>query len=262
MAAELNMLEIMWMAGFIFIVSLIYEIADSASGQGYGTLGSPTFILLGFSAKIVVPSILISQACGGLVSAYFHNKRKNADFSNGSTADIKRVYFIVVCGIIGVIIASFIGFQISKEIMNTYIGLVVLITGILILSGVVLKFTWKKLAVIGCLSAFNKGLSGGGYGPIVAGGQTMIGIDGKNSVAITDFSKALICITGFIVWMLLAGKLPPFELVVPMIVGASVAPIIGTWITMKLHNGKKLKTVMAVTIVILGVLSLMQILNP
>lgn len=255
-------LNLLWMVGVIFFLALIYEIIDSALGQGYGTLGSPTFILLGFSAKFVVPSILISQACGGLVGAYFHHKRKNADFSNGKTADIKRVYFIVVSGIIGVIIASVIGFKISKEIMTTYIGLIVLIMGILILSGVELKFTWKKLAAIGCLSAFNKGLSGGGYGPVVAGGQTIIGIDGKNSVAITDFAEAPICITGFIVWMLLAGKLPPLELMAPMMAGASVAPLIGTWITTKLHSRKKLKTVMGMTIVILGILCLMRVLNP
>lgn len=244
----------------VLLFALLFEICDSSLGQGYGTLGSPAFVLMGFAAKLVVPSILISQAVGGLVGAYFHNRYGNVDFSNRKTKDIRKVYFIVACGIIGVIIASFVGVKISKDIMVTYIGIVVLAMGILMLSGIILKFTWKKLAVIGSISAFNKGLSGGGYGPVVAGGQTIIGIGSKASVGITDFAEAPICISGFSVWCLLSG-LPPLDLMVPMCIGAGVAPILGAWITKKLPV-TRLKQIMGVTIVILGVLCLLKVLNP
>ena len=244
----------------VIFFAFIYEVCDAALGQGYGTLGSPTFILLGFSSKVVVPCILISQAIGGLMGAYFHNKFKNVDFSNHKTPDMKKVYVIVASGIIGVIIASFVGFKISKEMMTTYIGLVVLVMGILILSGVVLKFTWRKFLAIGAISAFNKGLSGGGYGPVVAGGQTLIGIGTKNSIGITDFAEAPICIAGFIVWVFLQG-LPPVDFMLAMMVGAGLAPPLGAWITYKIPT-KKLKILMGGVIIVLGILCLTEILNP
>lgn len=244
----------------IALLAFIFEVVDASLGQGYGTLGSPTFLLLGFNSKLVVPSILISQACGGICSAYFHNKYKNADFSNGKTADMKRVYFIVICGITGVLIASFLGVKISTDILTAYIGLVVLIMGMLIVSGAVLKFTWKKLAVIGAISAFNKGLSGGGYGPVVAGGQTIISIGAKNSIGITDFAEAPICITGFIMWTYL-GSTPPLELMIPMCIGASIAPVVGAWMTFKIPT-RKLKLTMGWVIIILGILCLFRVLNP
>lgn len=249
-------------ATLLLVVSFafIYEVCDAALGQGYGTLGSPTFILLGFDSKIVVPTILISQAVGGLAGAYFHNKFRNADFSNHRTADIKKVYVIVASGITGVIIASFVGFKVSKEIMTTYIGLVVLAIGIFILSGVTLKFSWRKLVTIGAISAFNKGLSGGGYGPVVAGGQALIGTGTKNSIGITDLAEAPICIAGFIIWVLLQG-LPPVDFMLAMTIGAGLAPPLGAWITYKIPT-KKLKMVMGAVITILGVLCLAKVLSP
>jgi uncharacterized membrane protein YfcA len=245
----------------IFLLAFCYEVIDASLGQGYGTLGSPTLILLGFDPKLVVPVILISQAGGGLTGAFWQNHYKNVDFSNSKTADMRKVYFIVACGIVGVVVASFIGFKISKDMLTTYIGLVVLTMGILIVSGVVLKFTWKKLSVIGAVSAFNKGMSGGGYGPVVAGGQVIIGVGAKSSVGITDFAEAPICIAGFITWTLLAQAFPPLDFMFAMILGCATAPALGAWLTFKIPAGK-LKRIMGVVIIILGILCLLKVLNP
>lgn len=244
----------------VFLLALLYEIIDASLGQGYGTLGSPTFILLGFGPKMVVPSILISQAAGGLLSAFFHNKWKNADFSNHRTDDMKKVYTIIGFGVVGVIVASFVGFKLPTSIMSTYIGVMVVIIGILILSGITLKFTWKRLSLIGAVSAFNKGLSGGGYGPLVTGGQAIIGVGGKASVAVTDFAEAPICIVGFVTWFVLQG-LPRLDLMLAMSLGAGIAPVLGAWITYKLPV-KKLKLTLGAAILILGVMSLLKLLNP
>lgn len=248
------------MALLMFFFAFIYEICDSALGQGYGTLGSPTYILLGISSKIVVPAILISQAAGGLVSAVFHHKYKNADFGHRKTPDMKKVYVIILSGIVGVLGASFIGFKLPKDVMTGYIGVIVLVMGLLITLGVTLKFSWKKFVGIGAISAFNKGLSGGGYGPVVAGGQTIIGVGTKNSIGITDFAEAPICIAGFIMWTILSG-LPPLDMVLPMCIGAALAPPIGAWITYKIPTDR-LKKVMGVVIIILGILCLLKVLNP
>ncbi|MEM4729491.1 MAG: sulfite exporter TauE/SafE family protein [Thermoplasmata archaeon] len=244
----------------IFFFAFIYELVDSSLGQGYGTLGTPTFVLLGFNPKVVVPAILLSQATGGLVGAYFHNRFRNVDFNGWGTGDAKKVYFIVACGITGVIMASAIGIRLSGTVLSYYIGIVVLVMGALILSGVTIRFTWLRMGVIGGISAFNKGISGGGYGPVVAGGQTIIGVDAKAAVGVTDLAETPICLAGFAVWKFLGGT-PVVEVTLPMCVGASLAPVIGAYITFKTPP-RLFKRVLGVVLLILGALCLFKILNP
>ena len=245
---------------FVCIIAFCCELLDASLGQGYGTLGSPIFLLMGFSPKVVVPSILLSQAIGGFSAGIWHHKYGNVNFSNHKTVDFKRVYFIVVAGIIGVVVAAFIGIKAPKDLLTAYIGVVVLVMGVLLLSGKTFKFTWKKLSVIGAISAFNKGLSGGGYGPVVTGGQAIIGVNGKNSVAITDLAEAPICIAGFSVYLSSVGIIDPL-FTLSLCVGAILAPPLGAYITKRIPAGKFLKLLGAV-IFILGVLTLAKVLNP
>ncbi len=245
----------------ILILAFAFEVLDSALGQGYGTLGSPVFILLGFDPKIVVPAILLSQALGGLSAAFFHNHFKNANFSQWKSEDLRKVYYIVTFGVVGVIISSILGVKLPKSFLSWYIGILVFIIGILILCGFSFSFSWKKFIAIGLISSFNKGLSGGGYGPLVAGGQVLIGIPGKNAIGITDFAEAPICFIGFLVWSYFSNYSTNWQLAIPMCIGAAIAPILGAWITHKLSM-EHLKKVLGIVLLILGILCLAKLLNP
>jgi len=55
---------------------------------------------------------------------------------------------------------------------------------------------------VGILSAFNKGMSGGGFGPVVTGGQILSGQDHKASIGVTTFAEAPICIVGFFTYLI------------------------------------------------------------
>jgi len=247
----------------VLLLAFAYEWVDAALGQGYGTLGSPTLLLLGFAPSVVVPVMLASQAVGDFSSAFFHNRFKNADFSNLKTPDARRAFFITACGIIGVVVASYIGSSlISKSLMTTYIGIVVTLMGILLLAGVILKFTWKRLAVLGTIAAFNKGMSGGGYGPVVAGGQTVIGVGTKNSIGITDLAEGPIVIAGWLAWTIFKG-IPAGELslLLPLCIATAIAPPLGAYFTYRLPT-KKLKRVMGAVILVLGLLTLAKIISP
>jgi len=244
----------------IFLLALLFETIDAALGQGYGTLGAPSFILMGFDPKAVVPAILISQAIGGLIGAVFHHKYNNVDFSHWRTNDLKRVIFISLFGIAGVTVSSLLGIKLPKSIMSLYIGVMVLVIGLMVVSGIRFNFSWKKLAVIGTISAFNKGLSGGGYGPLVAGGQVVIGVDGKAAVGITDLAEAPICLAGFAVWTMMGGS-PLLELTLPMCIGAGIAPLFGAWLTYKIPT-KHLRLVLGGVLLLLGALCLLKVINP
>ncbi|MCJ7816407.1 MAG: TSUP family transporter [Candidatus Aenigmarchaeota archaeon] len=257
------MIELTWMVMVeIAILAWILECIDSATGQFFGTLGSPILILIGFSPAIVVPSILLSQAMGGIIATYFHNKYKNADFSNTKTLDIKKVYIVVICGIIGVIIGAMLGLKVSKDVLTTFIGVVVLSMGIVIISGVRIKFTWPRMMVLGTVAGGLKVTSGGGYGPTMTGGQVIISSEGKNAIGVTDFAEFPICLAGFILWATISQSLPPLGILIPMCIGASLAPMVGCWLTYKLHNTRKLNFLLGIIILILGILCLSKVLNP
>jgi len=65
------------------------------------------------------------------------------------------------------IIAVFIAINIPK----TYIRILVVFMGAVLLLNKTFTFSWQKMMAVGIFSAFNKALSGVGFGPVVTGCQ-------------------------------------------------------------------------------------------
>lgn len=259
-------------AAIIFIAAFVFEIIDSSLGQGYGTLGSPTYILLGYKPQLIVPAVLLSQAVGGLVNTYWHQYWGNANFFKVRTAkitgalpgegadlkdttftpDAKQMLIIVVAGVIAAALAAYLGVKLTGEEISNYMGILVLAIGLLTLSGMTFKFTWKKMIGVGIFSAANKALTGGGYGPVTCGGQVVCGTEGKRAIAITNFAEVPICITGFSIWMLMKYTPDFIPILAPMAVGAGLGAIIGPYLTYKTPPAW-IKYVLGIVFVLLGV---------
>lgn len=246
----------------IIVLALICEFIDSSLGMLYGTIMSPILILMGFSPLLVVPSILLTQAIGGLIASIFHNKLKNADFSiknviienilkKEATQDLKIVSLITVLGVTAAIFSGLIAINIPKEYLKTYIGIIVAIMGTLIISGKIFNFSWKKIMAIGILSAFNKAISGGGFGPVVTAGQIISGRKEKNAIGTTTLAEAPICIAGFLTYFLTKG-IPNWNLIFILGGGAIIGAIIGPFFTSKFKEEKKLKIVLGCLALALG----------
>lgn len=262
----------------IMLFAVIFEFIDSSMGMLYGTLLSPILIIYGFEPAITVPAILFSQAFGGFIASTFHHKYKNADFSlkttdiniikrklseigyvesfkKGTTTDFKVVFFITSIGIIATIFSAFLALNIPKSLVKGYIGVLVTAMGIVLILKPVFRFSWNKLVFISILSAFNKGLSGGGFGPVVTGGQVISGRNGKNSIGATTFAEAPICITGFLVYLFL-GKNLDWNLVFFLTIGAVIGAPFGAQFTSKFRSEKKLKSILGILTFIIGILML------
>ena len=50
-----------------------------------------------------------------------------------------------------------------------------------------ITFSQTRLFVLGVVTAFNRALSGGGYGPLIRSGQLRSGVDAKKVVGLTSF---------------------------------------------------------------------------
>ncbi len=235
---------------FTGIMALIMEIIDSGLGMMYGTLLSPILILIGFDPKLVVPSILISQAIEGATGSLGHHIRKNTDF-RGLTRDTKISLSIIIPGLLAFIAGVFAGKLIPTLCMKSYIGILVIAMGALCLRPIYYGFSWKKMFGIGLLSGFNKAFSGGGFGPVTSAGKILGGVDPKVSVGTTTLSEVPICLFSFLLWFLVEGQLD-WWFALAMCIGALIGGLIGPEITTKL-NTKLLRYIVGVLALVSGI---------
>jgi len=258
-----------------FFIAFFCGLVDSSMGMCYGTILSPTLLLIGYSPIVVVPSILFSQALSGVLAAVIHHYLGNVDFCLKSidegpnelgyigsftrrlSIDLKVTLCITLLGMIATIIAALTAIAIPKRILKIYIGMLVLIMGVLLLLDKRLKFSWNKMIIVSILSAFNKGLSGGGFGPIVISGQIISGREYRRSIATTILSKALICIVGFLTYLLRCSYLK-WGLIFPLSVGAILGSIIGPYITRRLKFRDKGRLILGFLIIALGSWTLLK----
>jgi hypothetical protein len=245
----------------IIFIAFVCEWVDSALGMGYGTILSPLLLIFGFSPLVVVPSILLTQAFGGLAASIFHHRRGNANFSfkNGLTDDMKTVLILTSLGVVATIISAIVAVNISKTVLTSYISLLVIVMGLLILFNFRFVYTTGKMLLVGVISAFNKGLSGGGFGPVVTGGQIVLGKDHKQAIACTTAAEPLICIVGFITYVFLKGW-PEMNLIYALGIGAIIAGVFGPSTTQKI-NKRALRYIVGFIMVLLGILSALVLLG-
>jgi len=228
------MISMCWAFLLIGFLAFLFEGLDSSIGMGYGTLLSPILIIAGFDPLQVVPAVLLSQALGGFTASMYHHKYNNVDFSSGSR-DLKIVFTICSLGVAATIFGVFVSVNILPKIwLKTYIGVMVFMMGLLVVKEAYFEFSWKKIMGIGLISAFNKGLSGGGFGPIVTGGQILSGNGHKESIGATTLAEAPICIAGFLFYMMFrvqSGLEICWPLFGSLLVGAIIAAPFGPRIT-------------------------------
>jgi uncharacterized protein len=235
----------------IGLLAVIMEFIDSALGMFYGTVLSPLLIIMAYDSKEVVPCILISQAIGGGIASWRHHHYKNADLASGTT-DRRIAAHIIWAGVFASLIGAFISISISPKILNTYIGVLVIIISVLVMCNCSLIMTNGKIFILGAISAFNKALSGGGFGPLVAGGQLIFrDRSEKGAIGSTDFAEAPICLFSFFIWVCLKG-FPPAPLYLPLCIGSAIGGYFGPMWLSTMKSRTMIKKIICVMILFEG----------
>lgn len=241
--------------GFLILIAAICEFVDSSIGMMYGTLLTPALLLFfGYTPAEVVPCILLSQAAGGFIASYQHHRMENAIFNLKST-DFKVASLILLLGFVAVIFGVFLGVKIPALYLKTYIGILCICMGFLVLLKKSFSFSWIKMGIISLISSFNKALSGGGFGPIVVSGQIVSGRENKESIGTTDFAEAPICLFSYIVWRLLGNNISG-SLLYPLLLGSCLGGFFGPLALSKIQSQTRLRKVIGLIVGILGVLLL------
>jgi len=257
---ELFGVEILGVQIFLALIILAFfcELIDSSLGMGYGTTLTPILMIVGFGPLAIVPCVLLSELITGITAGLAHHRAGNVNFKRGSI-HLKIALVLAACSIIGAAIAVFLALNIPKLWLKTYIGLIVLGMGIVILLTLNkdYKFSWKKITGLGLIASFNKGMSGGGYGPVVTGGQILSGVNGNNAVGITSLAEGLTCIVGVIVFVV-SPEAVNWSLAPSLVIGALLSVPFSTFIVKKLPT-KTLKIAIGTLTLILGTVTLIKV---
>ena len=233
-------------------------------------------LIIGFAPLEVVPAVLLGQLVGGLVGGLAHHRLGNIslDFRRDEkikerlrwlgylprSTDSKIIFILVVSGVIGALVGVFSAVNISRVALKTYIGAMVLVIGIIIIArrrreGLI---SWKGLIGVGLVSSFNKGISGGGYGPLVTGGQIISGGEARSSIGNTTLAEAMVCIVGFLCYVFVKGDIF-WTLSAATSIGSVVAAPFAAVVVKKV-TAQKLKIAIGVITIILGIFTLLKTL--
>lgn len=269
-----------------FVLAFFCEYMDSTLGMGYGTTLTPVFLLMGFAPMQIVPVILLSELLSGLTAGFFHHREGNVNLKPSRiptfriakllrpgrcVAGLKRVMpphlkvalLLALCSIVGTIVAVLIAISIPKFWLKLYIGCLVLTMGLIILAcrKREFRFSWKRVAMLGMVASFNKGMSGGGYGPLVTGGQILSGVESRSAVGITSLAEGLTCFVGIVTYLLVSDNVLDWTLAPWVICGAMLSVPLSAK-SVKRIGARTLQSAIAVLTVVLGLFTIVRTLTP
>ncbi|MGC9522305.1 MAG: sulfite exporter TauE/SafE family protein [Anaerolineae bacterium] len=210
---------------FPLIIGLAFacELVDSALGMGYGTTLTPVLLILGYQPAEIVPAVLFSECITGFLAGIFHHEFGNVNLRPGSR-DFKVTVMLSGMSVLGVVAAVLIAVRLPTWAVKLYVGVLVLAIGLALLwsRNRTFRFTWGRVAGLGALAAFNKGISGGGYGPVVTGGQVLSGVGARSAIGIASLAESVASFAGVITY-LVAGSAFPTLLTPSLLLGAVVS---------------------------------------
>jgi len=242
----------------IALMAFFCEYIDSTLGMGYGTTLTPLLLIMGFEPLQIVPAVLLSELFTGIGASIGHHSIGNVDLHWKNSA-FKVAMTLAACSIVGTVAAVFIAITIPKYILKLYIGVLVLVIGIVILATMHRDygFSWRKIVGLGSIAAFNKGMSGGGYGPVVMGGQLLSGVHVKNAIGITSLAEGLTCLVGLITYIL--TKSVADWTLAPFLLAGALLSIPFSTISVKRIPTDKLRLAIGVLTVVLGLTTIVKV---
>jgi len=243
----------------IFGAALVCEYMDSALGMGYGTTLTPLLLIAGFAPMTIVPAVLFSELLTGVAAGLLHHRDGNLDLLADRRARLTLVSLAALSGV-GAIAAVLLALRLPGHWLALAIVAIVLAMGLITLATAGRRIPYRPGAIlaVGLVAAFNKGLSGGGYGPLVTAGQVVSGLPPRQAVAITSLAEALTCLIGLGGYLALGGVLDG-DLLLPLAGGAMLSV---PWATLTVRHLPEvwLRTGVGTLTILLGLVSLARLL--
>ena len=229
--------QIIW---FVVLICAFLEFMDSAGGMGYGTALTPVLLLAGFDPRQVVPLIMITEAFTGLIAGLVHGEFENVEWQFRPLNEVTKM--LTVVAILGmaasaVSISAVYGyFQLHSFWIRLYVAFLLIVMGVCSLMTAKKSHAYKPkwMWAFATIGGFNKGIGGGGYGPVITVGGLLSGIPVKSMVAITSYAEGFTCVFSVLIWFLwgfTAGMVIDYMLLPSFVIGTVIAAIAAPYVT-------------------------------
>ena len=232
----------------IILLAFLFESMDSMAGMGFGTALSPLLFLLGYNPLQIVPAILISESITGLTDTIFDHEFKNVRYSfrplNEATKIALIMAFFGCLAILASILIGYYAIRFPDIVIKTYVAILVIFMGIsgfirVKLRKIEFSKTHPKLLIgFSVLAGFNKGIGGGGYGPVITMGQIFSGVYEKSATAIVSFAESIVSFVGILTFFLIsfAGVKVDLVLLPSLFTGGFFAAICAPYLVRVIPN--------------------------
>ena len=252
----------------VVMLAFLFETMDSCAGMGFGTGLTPLLFLMGYEPLQVVPILLMSEAITGFTSAIFHQEFENVKFTikRPFTKETKIMIMIAVTGCIAIIISVFLTYfaiKLPKDFIKIYVGVLVLamgVIGMIKLKSKSSNYKPKLLTGFAALAGFNKGIGGGGYGPVVMLGQLFSGIYEKTATAIVSLAEGFVSIVGVATFLLISayGVTIDYILLPSVFSGGFIAAILSPYMVRVCPN-RAWRIIIPIYAICMGIITLVNL---
>jgi uncharacterized membrane protein YfcA len=230
----------------VVVLAFIFETLDSAAGMGFGTALAPLLFVLGWAPLEVVPALLATEAATGLLAGALHQEFRNIELSwrppNAAARSLLLIAGLGAAGAVASAAVAYFAVPLPEKIVKTYVAIVVLFMGAVILLQHWIKphkrYRPRRLSFFAALAGVNKGLGGGGFGPVITLGAIFAGVIEKSATGIATLAEG--CVSTFAVLAFLAigavGVEVDLSLLPSLWLGALPAGVIGPYAVRVLPN--------------------------
>ena len=219
------------------LVGLIAQVIDGALGMAYGITSSSFLLAVGASPAMASGATHLAEVFTSGVSGVSHLKMGNVN---------KKLFFsLLIPGIIGGLIGTYILGNIDGKALKPYISLYLLMMGLYVLSKAFRHIQARheinaaKIAPLALFGGLMDTTGGGGWGPIVTTSLVGSGHDPRTTIGSVNFAEffltvtvatALFSILDQSVWTIVAG----------LVIGGLFAAPFAAYITKHLKTKKLL----------------------
>jgi uncharacterized protein len=241
----------------LVMLSFLCGYMDASLGMGYGSTLTPLLLLLGYRPLEIVPAIIASQLAAGGIAAWAHHVIGNVDLHPKNRA-FRVAVLLASTSVLGTPLGALIALYLPALAFQAWVGSLICAIGIatLVLRRRHFRFSWKRTVLLGFFAAFNKGSTGGGYGPVVMGGQILAGVSGRNAVGIATLAESLSCVVGVATYVFARGEVRWH--LAPFLIAGAVAAVPFSTLTVAALRPHLLRGAIGVLAFTLGLLILLK----
>jgi uncharacterized membrane protein YfcA len=187
----------------------------------------------GFDPKQVVPLIMITEMVTGLVAGLVHGEFENVEWKlRPMNETTKLVILVAITGMLATSIsvtAIYKVLQLHKFWVKLYVTVLLIVMGVcsVLTAKTYVKYRPNLMWIFAFVGGFNKGVGGGGYGPVITVGGLLSGVPVKSMVAVTSLAEGLTCLAAVITWFVLlsTGTIVDYMLLPSFVIGTILAAV-------------------------------------